>query len=42
MVWDDTNKRLGIGTDSPNTACHVIGEIKENNRELLRYNLLLS
>ena len=42
LFWDDTNKRVGIGTDSPNTACHVIGEIKENNRELLRYNLLLS
>lgn len=34
---------VGIGTNSPETALHVQnGEIKENNREVLRYNLLLS
>jgi hypothetical protein len=42
MFWDDTNKRMGIGTASPGAKLDVIGEIKENNRPLLRYNLLLN
>ena len=39
---DTTNDMVGIGTTSPDTKLDVVGEIKENNREVLRYNLLLS
>ena len=30
LFWDNTNKRLGIGTTAPQTSLHVIGNITAN------------
>jgi hypothetical protein len=33
LYWDDTNKRLGIGTDSPDVALHVVQTAQASTTE---------
>jgi hypothetical protein len=38
LFWDDTNNRLGIGTNAPTTALDVNGDIKTNNNIWIQGN----
>jgi len=36
LFWDNTNKRLGVGTSSPAVPLHVVGSIRTDNTLILQ------
>jgi hypothetical protein len=39
LFWDDTNNRLGIGTNTPSSDLHILGKTNTNVRSLQVQNL---
>jgi len=39
LFWDDTNNRLGVGTNAPTSALHILGNTNTNIRSLQVQNL---
>ena len=39
LFWDNTNKRLGVGTNVPTSALHILGNTNTNIRSLQVQNL---
>jgi len=39
LFWDDTNNRLGIGTNAPSSDLHILGKTNTNVRSLQVQNL---